>query len=180
MVNHHDVIIAGFGGQGVLLSGKILAWAGMLEGLHVTWFPSYGAEMRGGTANCTVVLSKEEIGSPVVDRPAAIIALNQASVDKFLPRVARGGIAVVNSSLSRDVKAPRGVRMVLVPANDIAKDLGDTRTLNVVMLGAYLKASGAMGIKSVVSALGEVLPERRKDLLPINIDALKRGFGLVK
>lgn len=177
---HNDVIIAGFGGQGVLLSGKILAWAGMLDGLHVTWFPSYGAEMRGGTANCTVVMSDEEIGSPVVDRPGALIALNQASVDKFMPRVARGGIVVVNSSLARDLKPRRGVKLVLAPANDIARELGDTRTLNIVMLGAYIAASGAVGVKSAVKALGEVLPERRKDLLPLNVDALKRGLELVR
>lgn len=176
---HNDVIIAGFGGQGVLLSGKILAWAGMLEGLHVTWFPSYGAEMRGGTANCTVVMSDEEIGSPVVDRPGALIALNQASVDKFMPRVAKGGIVVVNSSLAREVKPSRGTRLFLVPANDIAKTLGDTRTLNIVMLGAYIGASGAVGLKSAVKALGQVIPERRRDILPLNIEALKRGFELV-
>jgi len=175
-----DVIIAGFGGQGVLLAGKLLAWAGMLDGLHVTWFPSYGAEMRGGTANCTVIISKEEIGSPVVDRPAALIAMNQASFDKFMPRVASGGVAVVNSSLARNTTPRRGVRLVHVPANDIARQLGDPRTLNIVMLGAYIKASGAIGLKGVIKALDEVLPERYKELIPINVEALKLGYDMVR
>ena len=176
---HKDVIIAGFGGQGVLLAGKLIAWAGMLEGLHVTWFPSYGAEMRGGTANCTVVLSNEDIGSPVVDRPGALIALNQASLDRFMPRVMKGGLVVVNSSLVKKMKQVKGVRLVPVPANDIAAELGDARTLNIVMLGAYLKASGAIGLPSVVRALADMLPERHKGLLPVNMRALARGYELI-
>jgi len=177
-LHYSDVVIAGFGGQGVLLSGKILAWAGMLKGMHVTWFPSYGAEMRGGTANCTVVMSDEEIGSPVVDRPGALIALNQESVDKFASRVAPGGIIVLNSSLARKDISRKGVTVVKVPANDLAEELGNPRVVNVVMLGAYIACSGAIDEKSVVKAVESVLPERHRGLLGVNVAALKRGMSL--
>lgn len=175
---YKDVLIAGFGGQGVLLSGKLLAWAGMDEGYHVTWFPSYGAEMRGGTANCTVIMSDNEIGSPVVDSPGALIALNQASAEKFGPKVARGGLIVLNSSLVTGNFERRGVKVVCVPANDLAEGLGNPRVVNLVMLGAYLKASGTLGTRAVAMALGDVLPERHKGLLPVNIAALELGWSL--
>jgi len=175
---YKDVIIAGFGGQGVLLAGKVLAWAGMLEGLHVTWFPSYGAEMRGGTANCTVIMSDTEIGSPVVDRPAALIALNQASADKFSARVGKGGVILLNSSLANgEIKRP-GVKVTKLQANEIAEGLGDVKVVNMVMMGAYIRATGAVSLKMVGRALEEVLPARRKDLLPVNLAAIEKGYSL--
>lgn len=174
-MTYDDVLIAGFGGQGVLLAGKLLAWAGMLDGLHVTWFPSYGAEMRGGTANCTVVMSKEEIGSPVVDSPHVLVAFNQASVDKFMARVKRGGLVILNSSLVIKEPSRAGVRVIRVPANDIAAELGDVRVANMVMLGAYIKATGNVGMVSVARALEQALPARRKGLAAMNMTALKRG-----
>lgn len=175
-MRYNDVLIAGFGGQGVLLSGKLLAWAGMLDGLHVTWFPSYGAEMRGGTANCTVIMSGTEIGSPVVDRPSALIALNQESVDKFGPKLVRGGLIVLNSSLAREGFSRRGVKVVEVPANELASGLGNPRVANLVMLGAYLRASGPVDMNSVEKALHELLPERHKGLLSVNMAALELGY----
>ena len=175
-MRYNDVIFAGFGGQGVLLTGKILAWAGMVEGLHVTWFPSYGAEMRGGTANCTVIISGDEIGSPVVDNTAAVVAFNQASADKFAGRVNKGGLIILNSTMVKgDIDRP-GVRVVKLPANDLAAGLGDIRVANMVMLGAYLRATGAVSLKSIAKALGEVLPARRKGLLPMNLAALEKGY----
>lgn len=175
---YNDVVIAGFGGQGVLLSGKILAWAGMLDGRHVTWFPSYGAEMRGGTANCTVVMSSDVIGSPVVDRPGALVALNQESYDKFAARVDKGGVIVVNSSLARNIAPKNGVNVVKVPANDFAEGLGNPRVINIVMLGAYLGATNAATAKAVVKAISAVLPERHKSLLDVNVAALRLGISL--
>jgi len=178
-MSYKDVIIAGFGGQGILLGGKLLAWAGMLEGRRVTWFPSYGAEIRGGTANCTVVISDEEIGSPVVDMPETLIALNQASADRFSGRVVRGGCILLNSSLiKKDVKRP-GVKVYKVPANDIAEKLGDLRIANMVMLGAYLKASGALDLSSVCKALEDVISARHRSAIPLNKAALERGYSLV-
>jgi len=178
MTVRYDVTIAGFGGQGVLLSGGMLAWAGMVEGLNVTWFPSYGAEMRGGTANCAVILSDHEIGSPIIDKPMALIAMNEPSAEKFCPKVRRGGVMVLNTSLIDGDYGRKGVKAVEVPGNDIAAELGDTRVLNVVMLGAYAGATGAVGLESIVKALRENLPPHRKSLLEINSRALRRGYDL--
>jgi 2-oxoglutarate ferredoxin oxidoreductase subunit gamma len=177
---YKDVLIAGFGGQGVLLAGKLLAWAGMRHGLHVTWFPSYGAEMRGGTANCTVIMSDQEIGSPVVDSPGTLLALNQASADKFASRVHRGGVVILNSSLVKTDMVRPGVRVVKVPANEIAERLGDLKVVNMVMLGAYLEAAGALGLEEAASALEELLPARHSRLVPMNIAALESGARTVR
>ena len=175
---HKDVLIAGFGGQGVLLSGKLLAWAGMLCGKHVTWFPSYGAEMRGGTANCTVIISDDEIGSPVVDKPGALIAMNPASAEKFSARVPKGGIIILNSSLIKDdVKRP-GVKVIKIPANELAVGLGNIRAANMVMLGAYLRFCEGVSVKSIEKALKESLPPRNQHLIPVNMEALQKGFNL--
>ncbi len=175
----NDVIISGFGGQGVLLAGKLLAWAGMLGGKFVTWFPSYGAEMRGGTANCTVIISDEEIGSPVVDNPGALIAMNEASAVKFSGHVGRGGFIILNSSLVKEEIKKPGRKVYKVPANEIAGEIGNPRVVNMVMLGAYLKVSGAASIGQITRALQESLPSRNRHLLDANLSALEKGFSQV-
>jgi 2-oxoglutarate ferredoxin oxidoreductase subunit gamma len=175
---YQDVMIAGFGGQGVLLAGKLLAHAGMLEGRHVTWFPSYGAEIRGGTANCTVIISSREIGSPVVGRPSAMLALNEASFLKFENRVKPDGRLFLNTSLVRTSSSRPDIRFIEVRANDIAGELGDLRVANMVMLGAYLKETGVVTLDSVLAALRQVLPVRRHSLIPLNEHALKRGADM--
>jgi 2-oxoglutarate ferredoxin oxidoreductase subunit gamma len=175
---YQDVIIAGFGGQGVLMAGKLLAFAGMLEGRHVTWFPSYGAEIRGGTANCTVIISSDEIGSPVICNPSAMLILNEASYKKFEPRIKAGGLLFLNTSLVRTASTRDDICRIDVKANDIAEELGDIRIANMVMLGAFLKKSGVVRLDSVLSALREVLPSRRQSLLPLNERALTRGVEL--
>ncbi len=172
---YQDVIIAGFGGQGVLLVGKLLAYAGMLEGKRVTWFPSYGAEIRGGTANCTVIIADSEIGSPVVRNPSCLLALNDASYVKFEPRVRSGGRLFLNTSLVNRPGARESIIRVDVRANDIAETLGDIRIANMVMLGACLKKTGVVGLESVLNALKAVLPSRRHSLLPLNEKALRCG-----
>ncbi len=172
---YQDVIIAGFGGQGVLVAGKLLAYAGMLEGKHVTWFPSYGAEIRGGTANCTVIISSSDIGSPVVQNPSTMMIFNEASFQKFETRIRHGGLIFLNTSL---VKAPfkrSDITHIKIPANDIAEELGDIRISNMVMLGAFLKKTGVVALDSVLAALKQVLPSRRHFLIPLNESALKRG-----
>lgn len=174
----YDVTIAGFGGQGVLLSGGILAWAGMLDGLNVTWFPSYGAEMRGGTANCTVILSDRQIGSPIIEKPQALIAMNEPSAEKFCSRVRRGGFVVLNTSLISGNYDRKGIKTVRVPGNDLAAELGDPKVLNMVMLGAYAGATGAVRLESVVKALQENLPAHRQSLLDANCRALRRGYEI--
>lgn len=172
---YQDVMIAGFGGQGVLLVGKLLAYAGMLEGKRVTWFPSYGAEIRGGTANCTVIISDEEIGSPVVQNPSAMLILNEASFKKFEHRIKQGGQLFLNTSLVHEPATRSDINRIEVKANEIAESLGDIRITNMVMLGAFLKKTGVVALESVLAALKQVLPPRRHNLLPLNEKALKQG-----
>lgn len=173
-----SVVIAGFGGQGVILAGKILAQAGMDTGLHVTWLPSYGPEMRGGTANCTVILSDAPVGSPIVDEPSAVIALNLPSLDKFEPTVAAKGALVVNQSLiARKVKRS-DVTAHAVPINDIAAKVGNSRTVNMVALGAYVKATGAVPLSAVKKAMADALrASGREKLIEVNERALDAGFA---
>ena len=172
---YQDVMIAGFGGQGVLLAGKLLAHAGMLEGKQVTWFPSYGAEIRGGTANCTVIIADEEIGSPVIMNPSAMLILNDASFVKFEPRISTGGLLFLNTSLVNRPSSRPDITRIDVRANDIARDLGDIRIANMVMLGAFLRKTGVVTLGSVLNALKAVLPPRRHSLLPLNEHALQCG-----
>lgn len=172
---YQDVMIAGFGGQGVLLAGKLLAYAGMLEGRHVTWFPSYGAEIRGGTANCTVIISSEEIGSPVVQSPTAMLIFNEASFKKFEKRITESGQLYLNTSLVQLPRTRMDIQRIEVRANDIAEELGDSRIANMVMLGAFIRKSGVVKLESAIAALNQVLPARRHSLIPLNENALKRG-----
>jgi 2-oxoglutarate ferredoxin oxidoreductase subunit gamma len=175
-----EVIIAGFGGQGVMLMGRLLAYAGMLEGKNVAWMPSYGPEMRGGTANCTVIISSEEIASPVVPYPRSIIVMNKPSLDKFEPTVQKDGLIIINESLI-DQKVKRDdVRIVRVPANDIANELGNLRVANMVALGTYVKKSGVVKLKTIFKALEKVLAGRNQKLIDLNKKALKQGEELVK
>lgn len=173
-----SVIIAGFGGQGVILAGKILAQAGLDHGLEVTWLPSYGPEMRGGTANCTVVLSDESVGSPIVDEPTALVALNLPSLDKFESIVAKGGTILVNSSLvDRDVKR-RDVRVFRLPMNALAAKVSSPRSLNMVALGAYLKATGAVPLDVTRQAMTKALESDGKGKSVVaNVQGLEEGYN---
>lgn len=175
-----DVIMAGFGGQGVMLMGQLLTYAGMVEGKQVSWMPSYGPEMRGGTANCTVVVSDEPVGSPVVSQPIAVIAMNLPSLDKFERMVKPGGVLLYNSSLIDKAPARKDIRVIAIPANEIATELGNTRVANMVMLGALITATNPVSIASVEAALKKALPAHRQDLLPMNLQAIARGGELVK
>lgn len=170
-----EIIIAGFGGQGVLFGGQLLTYAAMDEGLHVTWIPSYGPEMRGGTANCTVVISDEEIGSPMVSQPSAVIAMNLPSLDKYENKVKPGGVLVVNQSLVDRAVKRTDIKVALVPANTIAEELGDKRMTNMVLLGALLASLDIFPVSAIEKALKEHLPERHLKLLPLNKEALQRG-----
>ena len=170
-----EVIIAGFGGQGVLFAGQLLSYAAMDEGKAVTWIPSYGPEMRGGTANCTVVVSDEEIGSPFVKNPTAVLAMNLPSLDKFEDLVEEGGVLVVNSSMvDRPVKRD-DIRVVSLPANDIAEGLGSKRSVNMVMIGALLANLDLLSLEALEKALEDHLPERHKKFLEANKQALRKG-----
>ena len=173
-------VFAGFGGQGVILAGKLLAQAGADYGLQVTWLPSYGPEMRGGTANCTVVLSDEPIGSPVVDNPAALIAMNLPSLNRFEKTVAEAGTILVNSSLI-DCPAQRDdVRVLNVPANDIAVSLGNARAANMVALGAIVKATDVVSLELLKATMARVLGHKDSSkLIAVNEQALEAGYSAV-
>ena len=174
-----EIIFAGFGGQGVLLMGRLIAQAGMLEGKQVVWMPSYGPEMRGGTANCTVIVSSEEVASPVVPNPITLIAMNQPSLDKFEPMVLKNGIIIINKSLvSRDINRD-DVEVVKVPANDIANELGNLRVANMVALGSYIAKSKSVMMETVFEVLDQILDRRQEKLITLNKEALKRGEKIV-
>ncbi|MDI6808440.1 MAG: 2-oxoacid:acceptor oxidoreductase family protein [Candidatus Eisenbacteria bacterium] len=174
----HKVVMSGFGGQGIVLMGKLLAHAAMMDGKHSTFFPSYGAAMRGGTANCSVVVSDEEIASPVVRRPDSVIAMNELSLKKFEKSINSGGTIFINSSLVKMLPSRKDISAVPVPANQIAEKLGDVRAANMALLGAFLKKTQAVALETVMNSLGSVISERRKGLIGMNCDALKSGYSL--
>ena len=174
---YNEVILAGFGGQGVLLIGKLLAYAGMKAGLEVTWMPAYGPEMRGGTCNCTVVLSDRQVGSPVSQRPHAAIVLNLQSIDKFEPLVKPGGILVVNTSLINRDPVRTDIVNVKVPANQIANEAGSTKAANMVALGALLGASGLVDADYVKAVLSETFAGRPK-IVQLNHACLAKGMEI--
>jgi 2-oxoglutarate ferredoxin oxidoreductase subunit gamma len=170
-----ELIIAGFGGQGVLFAGQLLAYAAMDEGRVVTWIPSYGPEMRGGTANCTVVIADEEIGSPLVQYPTAVVAMNLPSLDKYEPLVKPGGVLVVNSSIINHTPTRTDIKVVMIPGNEIAETLGDKRMTNMVLLGGLLANLPVLSTDALARALKAHLPARHQRLLPTNLEALRRG-----
>jgi 2-oxoisovalerate ferredoxin oxidoreductase beta subunit len=168
--------ISGFGGQGILFAGIALAEAGMREGLQVSWIPSYGPEMRGGTAHCHVRLSRHDIASPLINRPSTVIAFNEPSVEKFVGELLPGGLLMINSSMVTEKPTRTDIRVIEVPATDAAKELGNPKVANMVMLGAYLQATKAVNDDSVLSALAE--HGLRADLIEINRKALAAGRAL--
>ena len=174
-----EFLIAGFGGQGVLLTGQVLAYAALEAGKHVTWIPSYGPEMRGGTANCTVVISSEPIGAPLVRNPMVVIALNQPSFDKYEPIVRVGGVLAVNVSLPNRPPARTDVRVIAPHATEMAERAGSAKVAGIVLLGAAVAATGVLELGDIELALDKHLPARHRDLLPVNITALWAGAELV-
>jgi 2-oxoglutarate ferredoxin oxidoreductase subunit gamma len=175
-----EIVIAGFGGQGVLFGGQVLAYAAMDSGRAVTWIPSYGPEMRGGTANCTVIIADEEIGSPLVRNPRGAIVLNLPSFDKYEPLVAPGGTLIVNGSLVNRPVSRAEILSAVLPGNEIAEELGNKRLMNIVMVGALLNLLPVLPLEAVEKALEEHLPERHKKLLPLNLKALRTGFEVAR
>ncbi len=173
-----EIIISGFGGQGALFAGQLLSYSALDNGLQVTWIPSYGPEMRGGTAHCTVIISDDEIGSPVIRNPKAALVMNLPSLDKYEPLVETGGVLVVNTSLVDRNPTREDITVILVPANEIAEELGEKRLANLVMLGALLEHLDALSVEDVGDYLGIHIPEQRRNLLEGNLKALERGASL--
>lgn len=177
---YFDTIIAGFGGQGVMLMGNLLAYAAMEAGKQVTYMPVYGVEMRGGTANCTVVISDRPVGSPVIHEPVSAVVMNRPSAEKFGPRVKKKGTLFVNASLVEDqYVSTRARNVVKVPTMELAGEVGNTRLANMVMLGAVVAASDALTVDEVIAALPNALDPRYHKMIPVNTDALKKGAVFV-
>ena len=170
------IIIAGSGGQGVLFIGKLLAYAAMLEDREVTWFPSYGAEMRGGTANCTVIISDSMIGSPVIRNPDVLVIMNNDSYRRFVEKLSPGGILIYDSSQIQSATPRDGIRLVATAAGAIASSMNSASLANMALMGAFIAATGIVDIKSALSALDEITPAHRRELLKVNKDILLKGY----
>lgn len=173
------IIIAGSGGQGILFLGKLMAYSAMLEGKEVTWFPSYGAEMRGGTANCTIIISDSMIGSPVVRNSDILIAMNHASYNRFLGKLLSGGILIYDSSLF-DIKKPEdnSIKIIQVPASELSASFKNTSSANMAMIGAFAAVTHMLNIESVFRAIDDITSSRRKDTVNINKEIIMKGYRL--
>ena len=170
------IILSGFGGQGVMFIGKVLAYAAMEGDLEVCWIPSYGPEMRGGTANCSVIISDEEIHSPVIELADAAIVLNQPSYEKFLPRIKPGGVLVLNSSIVENNKARNDMQIISIPATEIANEMGKPALANMVCLGALVTKLKLLNIDSLQKAMDAVVGKKKPELYEANIEAIKKGM----
>lgn len=171
-----EIIFAGFGGQGIMLMGKLLAYASMFNGRFVTWMPSYGAEVRGGTAHSMVIISDKSIPSPVVTNPTCCIVMNRPSLDKFEQRLQKHGLLIINSSLIKQTARRKDIEIIEIPATDMAIRLGNTKVANMVMLGALIARKRILSLQELVDSLKEVIPGHRHQLIPVNERALKEGF----
>lgn len=174
-----EIIIAGFGGQGVLSMGKILAYSGLMEGKEVTWMPSYGPEQRGGTANVTVILSDERISSPILNSYDAVIVLNQQSLDRFESQVKPGGVLIYDSYGIHTPPKRTDIKVYKVDATEASFEMKNAKSFNMIVLGAYLKVRPVVTIENVLKGLKKSLPERHWGLIPMNEEALKKGMSLV-
>ncbi len=175
-----SIIISGFGGQGVLFAGQLLAYAGMDAGKHVTWIPSYGPEMRGGTAHCVIIISDDAIGAPIVTRPDIAVALNQPSFDKYEPLVKPGGLLVINSSLITAESLREDIEIVYVAANAIAEEWGTAKMMNMAALGAMLAGRPVLPLDTVKKALVEHLPAGKQHLVEANLKVIEHSSSIVQ
>ena len=175
-----EIIIAGFGGQGVLSMGKILAYSGLMEDKEVTWMPSYGPEQRGGTANVTVILSDERISSPILNSYDMVVVLNQQSLDKFQSKVKPGGILIYDNYGIHTPPTRTDIKVYCIEAMNATFELGNNKAFNMIVLGAMLKLNSIVTIESVVKALKKTLPERHHQMIPMNEEALRKGMSLIK
>lgn len=171
------ILIAGFGGQGILFTGKAMAYTGLKVGLEVSWLPSYGPEMRGGTANCSVTLSSEPIGSPIVDKPDVLIAMNLPSLEKYLNETEQGGYIVYDSSLINKECARDGVSIFGIPATKLASDNGLDGLANMIILGKVIKETDVLTLDQIKNSLAQMIPAKKAELLERNIKAIELGYN---
>ena len=177
---HKEIIFAGFGGQGVILAGKIVCIAAMMEGKNVSHIPSYGAEMRGGTANCSVTISEEEVASPVVEQPDVCVVLNGPSMTKFEPKLKKGGLLIYNSSLIKDKPLRTDIETLAIDANDISEKHGSSRGVNMAALGFLVKKVPELAkLDSLVKALDEAVSERNRKHNPVNVAIMTEAYNLL-
>ncbi|MDA8147138.1 MAG: 2-oxoacid:acceptor oxidoreductase family protein [Thermaerobacter sp.] len=174
----HEVLLAGSGGQGIMSMGMLLAYAGMLEGRNVSWIPSYGPQMRGGDANCAVVICDVPVASPLVEEATGLIVMNQPSLERYERQLRPQGVLVLNASLISTQPRRSDLRVLAIPANELAEELGEPRVANMIILGGFLAATRAVSSESVLESLRRVLPPRRHHLLDLNRQALERGESL--
>ncbi|MCL6557745.1 MAG: 2-oxoacid:acceptor oxidoreductase family protein [Firmicutes bacterium] len=175
-----EIYIAGFGGQGALSTGQLLAYAGLMEGKHVSYVPFYGVEKRGGVANCGVTISDQEISSPIVTEPSVLVVMNNPSLERFENAVVPGGLIIINSSLVESQVKRTDVRVIAIKANEEAEALGDSRIANNVILGALLELTGVVSIETTEESLKKVLPKRHHGMIPVNRKALEKGAELAR
>ena len=175
-----NFVFAGFGGQGILFTGKVVAYTGLVDNREVSWLPSYGPEMRGGTANCSVCLSDTPIGSPLVLQPDAIVVMNKPSYDKFIGTVQPGGVAVIDSSLVEDRTDRQDITAVYIPATKLAQENGIPKLANLIMLGGLLKATGFTSMESVTAAVEKCVPPSKPELVALNMKAIALGESYVE
>lgn len=173
------IIIAGHGGQGILFLGRLIVYSAMIAGREVTWFPSYGAEMRGGTANCTVVIADEMIGSPVIRNPDCLILMNEASCRRFSSLLLPNGLLIYDSSLIGDKEISSGLNAIGIPASDIAAYLNASSSANMAIAGAFIGATKIVDIDSAVRAVERITPAHRKDFIKLNKDLILRGYNYI-
>ena len=174
-----ETIMAGFGGQGLLFSGKVLAHAALIEGKELSWLPSYGPEMRGGTCNCSVIVSDDPVGSPIIAHPNILMVMNEPSLDKFEPTVAPGGTVFVDSSLIGRKVARGDVEAVYIPATQMARDMEAASLANMVILGAIVAKTGCVKRETVAEALRETISARKANLLDLNLKAVEAGLAFI-
>jgi len=174
------IIIAGSGGQGILFLGKVIAHCAMKQGKEVTWFPSYGAEMRGGTANCIVVVSDELIGSPIVKNSDYLIALNEASYNKFIDRVLPNGCLIYDSSIIKNPHVKNDIKIYPIDASKEASIIANPKLANMILLGAFVKISNVINIDKVIETIEEIIPAKRKEMIEINKSLILRGFSILE
>lgn len=176
---HEEMVFAGFGGQGVLFAAQLLAYGAMMQGKEVAWIPSYGPEMRGGTASASVIISDDEIGSLVVSQPMVAVVMNPPSLDKYEPMVKPGGLLVVNRSLIGETVKRKDIQALEVPANDVAVEMGNDRLANMVVLGAVIEATNVVRLEAIVAAMKKALTGSKARLIEANEAAIRRGMEFV-
>jgi len=172
-----QLLLAGFGGQGILFAGKFLAYAGLLEGRQLSWLPSYGPEMRGGTANCSVILSDDPVGSPIVANPDVLMAMNLPSLDKYENDVVSGGVIIVDSTLIERKVERDDVKVCYIPATKLAQQADMPKLANMIMVGKFIKETNAVSYEGITEALKKVIPARKAEMLDINLKAIEIGYN---